>query len=409
MHVSPEAHPQTTRRGSNLDDLRRRNLSTVLDLVHLNRSMTRADIARSTGLNRSTVMTIVNELASLQLITATEPIDTKKIGRPSSVIVPSPHHLAVAVNPDTDACIIGIIGLGGQVMRTVRYPNEHIPSPQEMVNIVAAVLQGMLPSLADAHEVVGVGLGVPGLVNSTTGVVTLAPHLGWRDEPVAQMLSDAVGLPVFAGNDASCGIVAEASFGAGVGDSEIVFLNGGASGIGGGVIIGGRQLGGVSGYGGEFGHTLVNSAGVRCHCGAVGCLETEVTRGELLRVAGVADSTDLRARLTAAYQSSDEARAEVERQIDYLAVAIRNIVNTLNPGLVILGGFLSILHALDGERLESVVRATALAGAGAAVRIVASQGRSNLLLGAGQLVLESLLNDPTSARRGLELSTGVTG
>lgn len=397
MHDGPTPPAQSgSKRGSNLDDLRRGNLSTALELIHYSRSLSRADITHTTGLNRSTVATIVNELENLQLVTVSDPVDTKRIGRPSSVIAPSDHYLAIAVNPELDAFTIGLVGMGGRVMRTVRYANEHEPTPGEMVNVVAAVLGGMLPSLEQDHVIVGIGLAVPGLVNAAEGIVKLAPHLGWVDIPLSRMLSDAVGLPVFAGNDASCGVVAEAAFGSGIGEREIVYLNGGASGIGGGVMVDGRHLGGAQGYSGEFGHTLVNSDGGVCHCGATGCLETEVVRSRLMAVAGTSDPRELEERLHAACESDPAARAEVDRQIDYLALALRNVVNALNPGLVILGGFLSTLYALGGERLEQAVRTAALPGSGTDVRIVGSSlGRDNLLIGAAQLAFAPILADPS--------------
>jgi len=392
--------PTAPKRGSNLDDLRRGNLSTVLELIHASRSLSRADITRATGLNRSTVATIVTELETLGLVTVSEPADTKRIGRPSSVITPSDRFLAIAVNPELDALTIGLVGMGGRVLRMVRYENEREPTPTEMVKVAAAVLGGMLPSLEPEHRIVGVGLAVPGLVNAADGVVKLAPHLAWTDVPLAGMLAEAVDHPVFAGNDASCGIIAEAAFGAGIGEREIVYLNGGASGIGGGIVVGGEHLGGADGYGGELGHTLVESNGRPCHCGAVGCLETEVDRSRLMAVAGVTDPAQLDELLAAAYETSAEARDEVNRQVDYLAVALRNIVNALNPRLVILGGFLATLHRVGGERLERRVRATALPGSGTDVRIVASGlGRDNLLIGAAELAFASILADPAAFAR----------
>ncbi|MFD4960946.1 ROK family protein [Microbacterium sp. NPDC058389] len=392
--------PTAPKRGSNLDDLRRGNLSTVLELIHSSRSLSRADITRATGLNRSTVATIVTELETLGLVTVSEPADTKRIGRPSSVITPSDRFLAIAVNPELDALTIGLVGMGGRVLRIVRYENEREPTPTEMVKVAAAVLGGMLPSLEPEHRIVGVGLAVPGLVNAADGVVKLAPHLAWTDVPLAGMLAEAVDQPVSAGNDASCGVIAEAAFGAGIGEREIVYLNGGASGIGGGIVVGGEHLGGADGYGGELGHTLVESNGRACHCGAVGCLETEVDRSRLMAVAGAADPARLDELLEAAYETSAEARDEVHRQVDYLAVALRNIVNALNPRLVILGGFLATLQRVGGERLEQRVRATALPGSGTDVRIVASSlGRDNLLIGAAELAFASILADPAAFAR----------
>ncbi|MGG7463060.1 ROK family protein [Plantibacter sp. YIM 135347] len=394
---------RTPIKGNNLDDVRRNNLSAVLEIVHTSGAVSRAQLTRETGLNRSTIGALVAELVSLRLVTEAEPSGTKQVGRPSPVIVPSRKTVALAVNPELDAVTIGLVGLGGQVIKRIRYDTTRIPSAAEVVNIVSAVVAGMRDELDQVYDTVGVGLAVPGLVRASDGLVTLAPHLGWHDEPISRMLHDALGLPVHAANDASVGATAESIFGAGRGVDDLVYLNGGASGIGGGVLSDGRLLGGVSGYAGELGHTLVNSAGLVCHCGAVGCLETEVTRGALLDVLGLEShrGNDLEAVLLDAYRDPDAVdpavASVVDRQLDYLGVALRNIVNVFNPRLVVLGGFLGALSEVAPERLESAVARTAMIGPRDDVTITrAALGGDLLIVGAAQLAFAPVLADPAS-------------
>lgn len=384
----------------NLDDLRRSNLSTVLSLVHANRSLSRSEITKATGLNRSTVATIAVELEELGLVSAMLPREPKRIGRPSAIIAPSDRMVAIAVNPELDATMIGVVALGGRVLRTVRFETERVPTATEFVNAVVAVVAGMRPQLDAEHSVAGISLAVPGLVRTRDGLVKLAPHLGWTDEPIVERLAAATGLPVFAGNDANAGAVAEALFGAGRDHEDIVYLNGGASGIGGGIIAGRRTLLGASGYGGELGHTVVNSAGVRCHCGAIGCLETEVTRAALLKVIGCSDGDTevLDQELGAAYAERQDVREVVDGQLRQLSIALRNIVNTFNPERLILGGFLATLHRVGGGVLDDSVRSSALPGPASDVEIVASAlGRDNLLIGSAELAFAPVLRDPSLA------------
>jgi predicted NBD/HSP70 family sugar kinase len=249
---------------------------------------------------------------------------------------------------------------------------------------------------------VGIGVAVPGLVREQDGLVRLAPHLGWVDEPLAQMLSEATGYPVVAANDASLGALAESTFGSGRDVSDLIYLNGGASGIGGGVIAGGVSLAGITGYAGEFGHTLVNSAGVLCNCGAVGCLETEVSRAPLLELVGLqdADADELELALTASV--SPAVKAEVERQLGYLAITLRNAINVLNPRLIVLGGFLGSLYAVAPEHLNHILAHQPLEAARQEVTITRTQLASDLLMiGAAELAFESILFDPASARSAL--------
>ncbi|MEK6345749.1 MAG: ROK family protein, partial [Curtobacterium sp.] len=180
--------------------------------------------------------------------------------------------------------------------------------------------------------------------------------LGWHDEPVAGPLAARTGLPVAAANDANLGAWAERLAGSGRGVDDLVYLNGGASGIGGGVISAARPLSGADGYAGELGHTFVAANGVRCHCGAVGCLETEASREALTTAAGTAPD-DLRALAAALAEERPELEAVVDRQVSALATALRNAIHTVNPEVVVLGGFLGVLLAHVGDRIVDAVRA----------------------------------------------------
>ena len=384
--------------GTNLDTVRRNNLATVLGLVHRGGPAPRSSLTHATGLNRSTVGALVAELVELGLVIEREPETSNRVGRPSPVVVADGRVVAISVNPEIDAVTVGIVGLDGAVHRRVRFPLDHVPGAEEAATVAAAVIDGLRPDLSAASRVVGIGVAVPGLVRESDGVVRLAPHLEWRDEPFASQLAEATGLTVSAANDANLGANAERLFGAGRGASDLVYLNGGASGIGAGVIVGGVPLTGVSGYAGELGHTLVNSAGVRCHCGAIGCLETEVSQRALLTALGLeaADSEELDRALAAAVAAGDAGvRAEIERQLGFLAIALRNATNVFNPELVVLGGFLGSLFAVAPERLGALVAEQAMTASGEHLRIARAElGANILMIGAAELAFAALLAAP---------------
>ncbi|MFF1633406.1 ROK family protein [Leifsonia sp. NPDC058248] len=387
------------RTGTNLDTIRRQNLATVLGMVHRGGPAARSSLTQATGLNRSTVGALVGELVELGLVTEREPETSNRVGRPSPVVVADTRVVALAVNPEIDAITVGIVGLDGVVHRRVRHPTGQVPTGAEAVAIASAMIDGLRPELAAATRVTGIGVAVPGLVRESDGVVRLAPHLEWVDEPFAAELAAATGFPVHAGNDARLGANAERLYGAGRGATDLVYLNGGASGIGAGVIVGGVPLTGVSGYAGELGHMLVNSAGIRCHCGAVGCLETEVSQRALLRVLGLeeADTDELDRALAAAVKAGDPAvSAEIERQLGFLAIALRNATNVFNPQLIVLGGFLGSLHALAPERLAALVAEQVLSASGEHLAIVRAElGSSILMIGAAELAFAPLLASPS--------------
>lgn len=403
MAVPELSAAKRTRRGNNLDDVRRNNLAIVLNLAHVQGRLSRADVTRATGLNRSTIAGLVAELVELGLVEEQEPGMTHHAGRPSPIIVPREDVVAIAVNPEVDAVTIGLVSLSGRVLKRIRYDTARVPTPEEVVNIVGAVVAGMRGELDSSFRTVGVGVAVPGLVRERDGEVVLAPHLGWHGVPLSAMLSTALQLPVIVGNDASTGLMAESTFGAGRGGRDHIYLNGGASGIGGGIAIDGTAMTGANGFAGEIGHTLVNSNGLRCHCGRTGCLETEVRQEPLMAALGLGSTDIEKLDETLLGQFSRPGGADpellelVHRQVDFLAQSLCSVVNIFNPELIILGGFLGTLYATDPERMEKAVKSKAMVGPRDDVHFSRSElGLDLLLVGAAQQAFAPVLADPAS-------------
>lgn len=380
---------------SDPDPSRRNNLALIAALVHHHGVLSRAELTRRTGLNRSTVGTLVGQLVALGLVFEAAPSGEAQVGRPSPDVRPDPSTAALAVNPEVDAVTIGLVSLGGKVQKKIRFATERIPTAREAVNIAAAVIAGMRSELDASYRIVGIGMAVPGLVNRADGVVRRAPHLGWRDEPVARMLAEATGYPCLADNDATLGAEAELIFGAGAGRGNLIYLNGGASGIGGGVIADGAVLRGAGGYAGELGHTFVRTDGQTCHCGASGCLETEVSQSRLFDLAGLGggDASQLEAALRS--KDSAELAGEIARQLGYLGITLRNAVNTFNPDAIVLDGFLGILHELSPNTLDNLLRTQALDEVAGMAKIYrAALGSDLMMIGAAELAFTRLLADP---------------
>jgi predicted NBD/HSP70 family sugar kinase len=369
---------RSARIGTSTDDVRRRNLSGVLVLVHRHRGMSRAELTRRTGLSRSTVKDLVEELVEHGLVEEAQPAASTQVGRPSPVVRPQSRRLAIAVNPEIDSVTIGLVGLGGSVLEVTRRTTTGIPTVEQTVALAAETIQTMRRQLGPDRDVTAIGVAVPGLVHAAGSMVRLAPNLGWQDAPIGQLLSAATELPVLAANDANLGAVAEHIFGRHVNAEHMIYVNGGAGGIGAGVVVAGNLLDGVAGYAGELGHTYVGGMGL-CHCGRVGCLETEVSQSQ-----------------TYAGDSSLVAKT-VERQAQYLGIALGNAVNMLNPGLIVLGGFLQAFPSLAADVLNDAVARHSLRAPHQLVRIVpASLGSQTLMIGAAELAFTPLLADPAA-------------
>ncbi|MBX3100345.1 MAG: ROK family transcriptional regulator [Salinibacterium sp.] len=385
--------------GSNLDSLRVHNLSTILTRIHHDGPLYRSDLAAASGLNRSTITILVNELIDRGLVVEANGSDEgskKSVGRPSMSLHPSGRILAIAVNPEIDAITVGVVSLGGQLQRTIRYETDEAPTMRRAVKITKAIIEGIQAMLPADARIVGIGVAVPGLTDDIDGSVALAPHLGWRQEPLARVLAEETGLPVWAANDAHLGVLAETVFGGGAHVGSTLYLNGGASGIGGGVVSGGIMLKGAMGFAGELGHFRIRSGGKRDSAGLQGTLESEVSRDDLLRSLGLEGRDVLRLDEVLAAPRSPEAQDEIDRQVRALGTALGSMVTIFNPDLIVLGGFLGSLLDAEPERLRRVVAQESLAPQYAAVKIRRPELRDNILLvGAAELAFGALLRDPT--------------
>ncbi|WP_350347506.1 ROK family protein [Agromyces sp. G08B096] len=388
-------------RSGTFDGVHRRNLSKLLTLVHLEGPLSRARLTAMTGLNRSTVAALAAELADLGLAVERAPDPTNRVGRPSPVVAPSPDVVAIAVNPELDAVTIAAVGLDGRIRARERVEVDHVVTPEETAELIGSAIERWRPGPLRRARLVGVGLAVPGLVRASDGLVRLAPHLEWRDAPLRTLVEDATGLPVSVGNDAGLGAIAEHLFGAGRGVDDLVYLNGGASGIGGGLVVAGRPVGGAGGYAGEFGQNRPGIDDPDDRRAPGGVLEDEVSRSRLLDAVGLthADEPTLAAAIEEAVgEASDRAAtvgAELARQRRILGTALANAVNVLNPSLVILGGFLATLAERDPEALREAVAAQAMPAAAEGLDLrVAALGEDRLMIGAAEAAFAELLADP---------------
>jgi predicted NBD/HSP70 family sugar kinase len=377
------------------DQLRRNNLSNILGLLHSSGPLSRAELTRMTRLNRSTVGAVVADLADLRLVYEGVPERGVKAGRPSPVVHIDPHTVAIAVNPEVDAVHVGLVGMGGRVITHVRVETVDTPSTEQVVELATAAIADMLSGQAQTLRVVGIGVAVPGQVRLSDGQLREATHMGWFEQPLAAMFERSTGHPAWAANAAVLAMRAESTFGAGRDVDDLVYIIGGASGIGGGVVTSGRLLTGAAGYAGEFGHTFVRSDGAACQCGGRGCFEAEVTQQRLLDSVGLRGGEAAGLTEALAGSSDPEVAALVAHSLDLLGIVVRNAVNLFNPSVVVLSGFLASLHGAAGD--DRALLAGAIRSARETVRIQdAALGADQLMVGAAEIVFAGLIADPAT-------------
>ncbi|WP_062291157.1 ROK family protein [Demequina phytophila] len=375
MPAQPEVPARmAAARGSRNDHTRRHNLSSLVTAVHYGGPLTRAQLTRDTGLNRSTIGGLVTELAELGLVIEDAAAETGAVGRPSLIVRPRVDVAALALHPDVDALELGAVAIDGTVVARRRTSVDAPPTPADAVAFAREAARDIAAEMPGLR-VVGAGAAVPGLVAIDGSTVVAAPHLGWRDVDLGAALAEVFDFPIAVGNDANMGLRAEWSFGSARGVDTVVYLNGSASGIGGAALVGGRMLRGGRGYGGEFGHMMIRSDGDRCSCGRSGCLETELNAHRLDAAAHDAPAFDALAST--------------------LATAIANLECAFDPDLVLLGGYLGALFDARRDLVAARVRELAFRPDAEDVAIARARlGRNRLLIGAAERAFAPLLEDP---------------
>jgi glucokinase len=244
---------------------------------------------------------------------------------------------------------------------------------QCMVGLVQRSLDETRRSLGDHLEVAGVGVGAPGPLDTARGVVLLAPNLGWKEMPLKRRIAEATGLEATLDNDANCATFGEWWRGAARGGRIVTGITIG-TGIGGGIVLDGQIFHGASDVAGEFGHTTIDATGRRCACGNYGCLEAYASGPAIAKRAveelesGRPSSIPEHAgndlgRVTAqtvyaAASAGDQLALEVVRDTaKFLGVGIANLVNILNPDVVVItGGVTQAGEGLFGPLRMEVAR-----------------------------------------------------
>lgn len=392
-------------RGVAADELRRHNLATVLEPLHLLGPHSRSELTTMTGLNRSTVGDLIGELGALGLVDEGPASNVSGPGRPSPVVSARPAGAVVlALELDVDSIGAATVGLGGHLYdrRRVTRPVDHC-SPHEIVSDAVALSAPLLSALPAGHHLVGIGVGVAGVTRRDDGFVHLAPNLGWQDVPLAAIVAGELGTacPVLVANEADLGAFGEFRRGVQPGVQHLIYLSG-EVGIGAGVIVDGHLLRGLAGYAGEAGHTKVNPNGRPCRCGSVGCWETEAGQGALLRRLGLETGTGPAAldRIVEKAAAGDTATIDAIAELGrWLGIGVGNLINIFNPEIVVLGGMYDRLFPFIEPTVTSEVRSGALAASESMAQIIRSGlGSDAPLIGASEAVFSRVVSDPAAVR-----------
>ena len=388
------------------------NRNLVLKTIFEHESISRAEIARITSLTRTTVSDIVTDLLEEGLVS--------EIGVGESIGGKSPILLSLV---EDSRYLIGldlahnqfrgaIVNLRGKIRQLVTLP-VNSNNGEAALGLVYEILDQLIK--ASPVPLVGIGIGTPGLVNITEGLVVNAVNLDWRDLPLTRLMEDRYHLPVSIMNDSQAAAMGEYTYGQGrIAESNLIVINA-RHGIGAGIIIQGQLFHGDGGGAGEIGHVVVvPEGGLLCRCGNQGCLETVASAQALVKQAQglAAQSTQtLLPRsskeinldtIEQAFTKGDEnVRHAVLGTGRYLGMAISNLVGTLNIHNIVLTGDMTRFGRPWLEAIRAMITSTTLSRLAQETQVEFGQlGENGILLGASAILANdySLLFNPAGAR-----------
>ncbi len=393
------------------EKVRKVNRSLILNTLRLHAPTSRAQVANITGLTRGTVSNIVNVLIEDGLVFE-DKLQDSKIGRPSILLGLRPDGGAViGVEIGVDFISVLLTNFVAETLWEIRVQTALTQSQTEIINQTEKYIDQAL-SIAKQNGLrpLGIGVGLPGLVNVRQGTLIMAPNLHWKNLPLRLMWNQRFHLPIYIDNEANLSALGEYYFGIARNVDNFIYLTSDI-GLGGGIVIDGRLFRGGHGYGGEIGHIQRNPQGEQCGCGRIGCWETQVgPRAVLRRVkkefqtrhdqflldacSGNLDNLTFDMVVKFALNGNSICCQAIEEVAVNLGEGIADLVNIFNPDLIVLGGAFILGKDIMQSIIEKTIFSNALQPAIDNLQVKFSERSTEAcVLGAVAIVLDDILRE----------------
>lgn len=399
--------------GSNIYRVKEHNLRAILLAFLHTKSISRVQLAEKTNLSNTTITNLTAELIEQEIIFETSPSESvdeplrRRVGRPRRMLQLLPNaRYVVGIHIGIGMFRVAVTNLYAEIIYNKRFnfPADQ-PALDVLDDIAQLVRETINKSRVDKRLILGIGVGASGLVNHETGVNLHAARLGWHDIPIQEYLEQHLDLPICVDNNVRAMALGEAYFGQGRGVDVLAFIYG-RIGVGSGIVVNGQVFRGSGAGAGEIGHTIVMPHnGDLCGCGHYGCLETLISEPVLVREAKVlaekhsdsilaeylsnAKEKPIDAIFAAACDGDQSALALIKSRVQYLGIALANLVNLLNPELIILGGMFAQGSELILSEVETMMRELSFAGLGENVQLKPTHfGWRAGVIGAASLALK---------------------
>lgn len=377
------------------------NRDIILELIRTSQPISRADLSRRSGLQRSTVSQIVEQLIREKWVRE-GPVASAPRGRRPTMIGLNEDLVAIAIDIHPRQATVAVVDLNGRLLSRSLVPLTS--DPLASTRLLIECMRRMLAALP-RQSIEGIGVALPGRVDPVSQRLVFAPNLHWPDFDLKKTLETEMGLPVRMENAATASLLAELIFARmdGTRDAALVTIS---EGVGVGVLANGQLVSGSHGMAGEFGHIPVDPSGPRCACGQQGCWETFASCQAALRyhreLAPDAPATTFPELLNLAEEGNTAAQQALERQAHWIGRGLRMIIAALSPSTILIAGEITSAWHRFGSSIEREARDLTLAGAPPLIRPT-HESEIARLRGAAALVFQRRLPREAESARSVPL------
>jgi len=398
-----------------LEKLEQRELH-ILQLIHSGMNNSRLELARQADLSPSSITAIVQRLIKKGLVVESEPATSQLGRRPIPLQVRGDAAYLVGVDLGSFFLRIVITDVNGEIVyRSQARTDMKVGRERVLERTFLSIHQAIRESNLPPKLIKGIGIAHSGVIDSEAGVVLSYPRPGqmaeWRNVPLRELFEKEFDLPCLLEDSVRTSTIAEKCFGAGRELSNFLYIDVGM-GIGAGIFLDGRLYRGAGGRAGEFGHITVNESGPLCSCGNTGCLETVASCAAIIQnvrtaiekgidsrireaTGGDLDKVSIELIAQAATDDDSLAYRILQRSASYIGIGLANLVNLLNPRVVIFGGALfREIPQLIADPLRRIIKQRSLEKSAQEVQLVVSTlGGEASALGAARLIAEKIIDD----------------
>jgi len=394
--------------------VRQINLSVIMNNLRKKAPVSRAGLAQATGLNKTTVSSLVDELLQRQFVREIGFVTGVK-GHPAIMLDLNPAAgFMVGCEIGVDFILVVCTNFAPEIIwRHEEHTDPSIGQNAILDRAKALLNEAIQRGSMEYSTLLGIGVGVAALIDQSTGTMLFAPNLGWKDPfPIRTILQESFPqAPLIVDNEANIAALGEHYFGVAQGHDEVLYISAGV-GLGGGIVHDGQVFSGVAGVGAEFGHMTMDPDGELCSCGNFGCWETQVSQRALFRhirksfeqgetgtlfqlTNGGVDPLTVPMIVDAARAGDAVVLKVLEKIGRDLGIGIASLVNALNPELVVCGGILSLAGEFLMPALAKELEQRALRWNREATEVVlAKHGFDAAAMGGVAAVYETILSQP---------------